>query len=168
MNFQKESVMKTIRLTLIVAAVIGVIISANPALSQNKVQPIDTEGIKQMMIGQDCPLFLVATAAWCGPCREELPVLNKLYTKYKEKGLKLAAISLDADGPEPMQRLVDKLDLKFPVYWAGEKMAYAFNIFGVPTILVVQDGKVKERIIGKRDENFLESKISTLMSDCTP
>ncbi len=160
--------MKTLRLFPVLAVIIVMLISAVPAFPQNKVQPIDTEEIKKMITGQDCPLFLVATAAWCGPCREELPVLNKLYAKYKEKGLKLVAISLDAEGPAPMQRLVDKLDLKFPVYWAGEKMAFAFNIFGVPTILVIRDGKIHERIIGKRNENYLENKLSSLMSECVP
>lgn len=160
--------MKVTRFFFMAIAVTMMIISSVPALAQNKVQRIDTEGIKQLMINQECPLFLVATAAWCGPCRDELPVLNKLYAKYKEKGLNLAAISLDADGPASMQRLVDKLDLKFPVYWAGEKMAYAFNIFGVPTILVVREGKIQERIIGKRSESYLEDKMTLLMRDCVP
>jgi len=160
--------MKTPRFVPILTAIIIVFISVVPTFAQNKVEPIDIEGVNKMMIVQDCPLFLVATAAWCGPCRQELPILNKLYAKYKEHGLKLVAISLDADGPAAMQRLVDALDLKFPVYWAGEGMASAYNIFGVPTILVVREGKVQERIIGKRDENFLERKISSLMSNCKP
>ena len=126
------------------------------------------EGIEKMIAAEDCQLFLVAVAARCGPCREELPVLNKLYTKYKEKGLKLVAVSLDANGPAAMQRVVDKLELKFPVYWGGDRMAFDYNIFGVPTILVVREGKIQERITGKRDNKYLEDKISSLMIDCAP
>ena len=160
--------MKMPRLLPILAAIIFVIISAAPGLAQMKVQPIDIEGIEKMIADEDCQLFLVAIAAWCGPCREELPILNKLYTKYKEKGLKLVAVSLDVTGPSAMQYIVDKLEIKFPVYWAGDRISSAFKIFGVPTILVIREGKIQERIIGKRDDKYLEDKISSIMSECAP
>ena len=87
--------------------------------------------------------------------------------KYKDQGLKLVAISLDI-APSDMQRIVDKLDIEFPVYWGGDKMAFGYSIFGVPTILVMEDGQVKERIIGKRSKKFLEEKISRLVEACIP
>ncbi len=152
----------------ILIAVIVMALSPAQACAGNTVKPIDTKDIHEMIAAQDCPLFLVATAAWCGPCREELPVLNRLFEKYRDKGLKLVAVSVDME-QAPMQRLVDKLDLIFPVYWAGEKMARDFMLFGVPTILVVRDGIIQERIIGARNEEFLERKISPLMTEqCAP
>jgi thiol-disulfide isomerase/thioredoxin len=152
----------------ILVAVIVMVMPPAQAFAGNTVQPIDTSDIQKMIATQDCPLLLVATAAWCGPCREELPVLNKLFHKYKDKGLELMAVSMDID-LAPMQRLVDKLDLIFPVYWAGEKMYGDFMLFGVPTILVVRDGKIQERIIGSRGEAFLEKKITSLMTEkCAP
>jgi cytochrome c biogenesis protein CcmG, thiol:disulfide interchange protein DsbE len=36
-------------------------------------------------------------ASWCAPCREELPVLEKLFQKYREKGLVVIAVGQDAD-----------------------------------------------------------------------
>jgi thiol-disulfide isomerase/thioredoxin len=148
-------------------AVIVALLSISPACAQNKVIPIDSPGIKQLISDTECPLLLVATAAWCKPCREELPYLNRIYEKYKEKGLKLVAVSVDM-ASQDMQRLVDKLDIKFPVYWAGEKMAFEYSIFGVPTILVVKNGQISERIIGKRSEKFLEEKVSELILSCSP
>jgi thiol-disulfide isomerase/thioredoxin len=144
-----------------------ILISPASAISQNKVIPIDSSGIKKLMNGKGCPLLIVATAAWCAPCREELPILNKMYLKYKDQGLKVVAISLDI-APSDMQRIVDKLDIKFPVYWGGDKMAFGYSIFGVPTILVMKAGEVAERIIGKRSEKFLEEKIARLVEACSP
>jgi len=144
-----------------------ILISPAPANSQNKVIPIDSSGIKELMNSKDCPLLIVATAAWCAPCREELPVLNKMYLKYKDQGLKLVAISLDLAASD-MQRIVNKIDIKFPVYWGGDKMAFEYSIFGVPTILVMKDGQVNERVIGKRSEKFIEEKISRLVESCSP
>lgn len=34
-------------------------------------------------------------ASWCGPCRSESDILNKLYEKYKEKGFQIYGVSLD-------------------------------------------------------------------------
>jgi len=159
--------MNALKTILVLSLSTLILISPASAISQNKVVPIDSSGIKELMNGNGCPLLIVATAAWCAPCREELPVLNKIYMKYKDQGLKLVAISLDI-APSDMQRIVDKLDIEFPVYWGGDKMAFGYSIFGVPTILVMEDGQVKERIIGKRSKKFLEEKISRLVEACIP
>jgi peroxiredoxin len=34
-------------------------------------------------------------ASWCAPCREELPVLNRLYSRYREQGLVVVGVSVD-------------------------------------------------------------------------
>jgi thiol-disulfide isomerase/thioredoxin len=159
--------MNSLKTLLILSLSMLVLISPAPAISQNKVIPIDSSGIKAIMNGDGCPLLIVATAAWCAPCREELPILNRMYLKHKDRGLKLVAISLDIAASD-MQRIVDKLDIRFPVYWGGDKMAFEYSIFGVPTILVMKNGQVQERIIGKRSEKFIEEKISHLVETCIP
>jgi thiol-disulfide isomerase/thioredoxin len=159
--------MNALKTILLLSLSTLILISPAPAISKNKVMPIDSAGIKEIMNSKDCPLLIVATAAWCAPCREELPILNKMYLKYKDQGLKLVAISLDIAASD-MQRIVDKLDIKFPVYWGGDKMSFEYSIFGIPTILIMKDGQVTERIIGKRSEKFLEEKITRLVEACPP
>ena len=159
--------MNALKTVLFLSLFTLILISPAPAISQNKVISIDSSGIKELMNNKGCPLLIVASAAWCAPCREELPILNKMYLKYKDRGFKLVAISLDSAASD-MQRIVDKLDIKFPVYWGGDKMAFKYSIFGVPTILVMKDGQVNERVIGKRSEKFLEEKISRLVESCSP
>ena len=39
-------------------------------------------------------------ATWCGPCREEIPHLNELYSELKGKGLEIVGISMDTDGTD--------------------------------------------------------------------
>lgn len=62
------------------------------------------------------PVLIAFFATWCRPCEVELPFMQKLYESHHEKGLEVAAISID--GPEtargigPMSR---RLGLTFPV-----------------------------------------------------
>jgi thiol-disulfide isomerase/thioredoxin len=141
--------------------------SPSISFSQNSIIPIDASGVQNLINDTDCPLLIIAAAAWCAPCREELPILNRLYLKYRDQGLQISALSLDLS-PSDMQRLIDQMDLQFTVYWGGDTMASQYNIFGLPTILIVKDGKIQERIIGKRSEGFLEKTITHLMESCTP
>jgi len=131
-----------------------------------KVAPVTRSNIESLIRNQQCPVVIVAMASWCSPCRKELPVLNRLYEKYKDKGLSIIGISLDVGGPSAMQSIVDDMQITFPVYWGGEKMTAEYNISAIPLLMLSKDGEIVERIIGKRSEEFLEKKITALLRDC--
>ncbi len=123
---------------------------------------IDSAGINQL-IKASKGAVIVAMAAWCLPCREELPILVKLYEKNKSHGLQIIGISLDLEGPSVIQPLLDKADVKFPVYWAGEKAVEDFNITAIPFFLFIKDGTIVEKFVGKYHEKFLDKKIKELL-----
>ena len=39
-------------------------------------------------------------ATWCVPCRQEMPAMEQLYKELAPRGFAIAAVSIDADGPE--------------------------------------------------------------------
>jgi len=135
------------------------------AESRNRVKSTDLATLDRLIESRDGPDLIAVMAAWCGPCIAELPVLNKLYGKYQERGLKLVGIALDLEGPSAMQPIVDRLKVRFPIYWVGEKGVDAYNIDRLPMLFVVKDGKIVEKIPGKRTTKFLEEKIIDL---CEP
>jgi len=108
-------------------------------------------------------LVMVFMAAWCGPCIEELPTLNKLHQKFNDQGLKIIGISIDLDGPEAMQPILNELKIDFPVYWYGEKAVEKFALFAIPMIILVRGGEIVERIHGRRPESFLDKKFRNLL-----
>jgi thiol-disulfide isomerase/thioredoxin len=108
-------------------------------------------------------LAVVFMAAWCAPCIDELPALNKLHKKFKNQGLEIIGISIDLDGPDAMQPIVSALKIDFPVYWYGEKAVEKFALFAIPMMLLVKEGKIVERIHGRRPDSFLDEQFRNLL-----
>ena len=108
-------------------------------------------------------LVMVFMAAWCAPCIDELPTLNKLNNKFKNQGLEIIGISIDLDGPDAMQPIVAEHKVNFPVYWYGEKAIEKYTLFAIPMLFLVKDGEIVERIHGRRPESFLNEKFANLI-----
>ena len=49
---------------------------------------------------------------WCGPCRSELPDLQKLYDRYKDDGLTIVGVYSDTDG---LEDIVSENNIKYPM-----------------------------------------------------
>ena len=53
-------------------------------------------------------------ASWCGPCRQEMPILDRLHQRYEDTGF--AVLGVNVEGEEaPAQKIVDKTNVTFPV-----------------------------------------------------
>jgi thiol-disulfide isomerase/thioredoxin len=128
------------------------------------IEKISESALDELINAKNNKIVLTFMAAWCGPCIDELPTLNKLYKKYKENGLKLIGISIDLDGPRAMQPVIDKLQVRFPVYWYGDAAVQKFSLFAIPMIFLVKDGQVVERLPGRRSEKALNKKIGEFLS----
>jgi thiol-disulfide isomerase/thioredoxin len=143
-------------------------LTSDPAWAEPriKVQPIDTAGINKI-VKQSEGAAIVVLAAWCFPCRQELPLLIKLYDKYKSQGLKMYGISVDIGGPSMIQPVLDKAFVNFPVYWADEKVVRDLNIRGIPLLFLVKDGEIIQEVMGRQSETSLEKKMSDLLEKPT-
>lgn len=123
------------------------------------IQKISESALDELIHTRNNKMAVTFMAAWCGPCIDELPVLNKLYQKYKSQGLKLIGISIDLEGPRAMQSIIDKLKVDFPVYWYGESAVQKFSIYAIPMIYLVKDGQIVEKLPGRRTGKELDKKI---------
>jgi thiol-disulfide isomerase/thioredoxin len=127
------------------------------------VQPIEEAALDKLINNTNSTLVVSFMAAWCGPCIDELPALNNLYRKYKAQGLKLIGISIDLQGPEAMQPILNRLKIEFPVYWYGDKAIQKFKLAAIPLLLIIKRGEIVERLPGRRPEDFLERKIQEIL-----
>jgi cytochrome c biogenesis protein CcmG/thiol:disulfide interchange protein DsbE len=93
-------------------------------------------------------------ATWCGPCRIEMPSMERLERELGPKGLKIVAISVDVSGSEQRIRdFANELGLTFELlHDAPGVIQRDYQTTGVPeTFIIGRDGRVRKRIIGADD-----------------
>ena len=97
-------------------------------------------------------VFLNFWATWCGPCRFEMPSMERLYRSLKPKGLEIVAVNLQEDR-KSVQRFVDEYGLSFPVLLdTAGRIGAAYGARSIPTTYVVdRDGFVIAGTIGTRE-----------------
>jgi len=83
-------------------------------------------------------------ATWCGPCRQEMPHLNRLYEKYRASGFVLLGVNVDDDKRNAVD-VAAKLGLKFPVLLdTDKKVSRLYELSTMPsTVLIDRDGRVR-------------------------
>ena len=98
-------------------------------------------------------IFLNFWATWCDPCKDEMPSMETLYQRYKEKDFVLLAISVEEKNPEPARKFIQKNRYRFPVLLdpAGKTLDL-FQIHRLPaTVIIDKKGRMVGRAIGPRD-----------------
>jgi thiol-disulfide isomerase/thioredoxin len=109
-------------------------------------------------------------ATWCGPCRQEMPILEDIYKKYKPMGFTLLAVNVEPDSAAA-EAWLSKLSkpVTFPVAFDTEsKVSKLYKVAGMPTTVFV-DRKGNVRVVHKSykagDENFYLSQIRSMLKE---
>ncbi|MCG6962793.1 MAG: TlpA family protein disulfide reductase [Acidobacteria bacterium] len=147
--------MKRLLLLLVTGLLVSSVASAGPPKSAEKPEFPDI-ALFSLQDGQTIkldtfrgrPVLLTFWASWCGPCREELPELQRMYNELAGKGFILAAINVDTI-PQAARAFVDKFKLTVPIYRVSRRVLYELRIDQLPTsILLGPNGKVVHAYIG--------------------
>ena len=83
-------------------------------------------------------------ATWCGPCRQEMPLLEELYGRYQRVGFNLLGVNIDDDSGRAM-RMAEELGVSFPVLFdARKEVSKLYEVEAMPvTVLVDREGTVR-------------------------
>ena len=83
-------------------------------------------------------------ATWCGPCRQEMPLLDELYTRYERVGFNLLGVNIDDDSSRAMA-MIDELGVNFPVLFdARKEVSKMYDVGSMPvTVIVDRTGNVR-------------------------
>lgn len=89
-------------------------------------------------------------ATWCEPCKEEMPAMQRLYDSLQARGFRIAAVSIDQQGPEVVTSFAAELKLSFDILQdQSGKIQQAYQTTGVPESFLLDDrGVIMKRVIG--------------------
>lgn len=108
-------------------------------------------------------------ATWCGPCRESIPEVERIYKKYHEKGLEVVGISVDEAGTASgVPAAVKELGMTYPVVLASDipdiRTKYEFN--GIPQMYIIdKKGNISDSISGWDPNSNLDAKVEALLNE---
>lgn len=134
-------------------------------------------GVVELKEGQPAPAFTLATldggrasladhrdklvvlnfwATWCHPCALEMPSLEALWRRYRERGLVVIGVSVDRGSPRGLlEPYVRNLKLTFPILLDPEsKTSEGWRVTALPATFIVRPGgDVAAMAVGAREWN---------------
>ena len=83
-------------------------------------------------------------ATWCGPCRQEMPLLEQLHAKYEPLGFTLLGVNVEPDSALAAEFL-QRVPVSFPILFDREsKVSEQFGVEAMPsTVLIDREGRVR-------------------------
>jgi cytochrome c biogenesis protein CcmG/thiol:disulfide interchange protein DsbE len=107
-------------------------------------------------------------ASWCAPCKQEMPVLERLYQKYKKDGLVIVAVSVDKEGSNIVDFL-KQVHVTFPiVHDEDHRVADRFKPPRMPSSYIVDRKGIVRHVHGgfrPDDAATLEAEIKALLAN---
>jgi len=88
-------------------------------------------------------------ATWCKPCTTEMPAMQTMYDKLRDKGFVVLAVN-ELEDDAKVREHIKQYGHTFPVLMDRDnKVANQFGVFGLPvSVFIDQEGRVQEYIKG--------------------
>lgn len=90
---------------------------------------ITSKNFEQEVAKSDVPVLLDFWASWCGPCQMVSPIVDEVADEVQGKA-KVGKINVDEE----------------------QELAQAFNVMSIPTLVVINNGKLVNQAVGVRSK----------------
>lgn len=157
-------------------ALLFALLLAVPAAANNAAGPapdfaLPARGGEQLSLGQFKGQVVMINfwATWCGPCRQEMPLLEGIYRKYKPMGFTMIGVNVEPDPKAAEEWLAKQSPVSFPVAFdTDSKVSKLYKVNGMPNSVII-DRKGNVRLLHRGykpgDENTYLDQIRTLVRE---
>jgi len=89
-------------------------------------------------------------ATWCPPCRESLPNLQKLYSRFRKSGVRVISVAVKDNAAE-VRNFVEKEGLTFDICMDDDAVSRLYDVRGIPALFIVDtEGVIRHQLEGYR------------------
>jgi len=134
-----------------IAATTLTLLLALPALAASSASPaplftLDARGGHAVSLAQyhGQVVMLNFWASWCGPCRQEMPLLESIYKKYRSAGFTLLGVNVEPDS-KAADEWLKQTPVSFPIlYDRDSKVSKLYDVAGMPsTVIIDRSGRLR-------------------------
>lgn len=105
-------------------------------------------------------------ASWCGPCRQEMPLLDEIHARYSPMGFTMLGVNVEKDSAKAKALLKD-LPVDFPILFdKTNQVSKDYDVVAMPsTVIVDRDGNIRYIHRGYKpgDENAYQDMIRAVI-----
>ncbi len=157
------------RLVVLAAALLSLPLIAAATMQVGEVAP---DFARDDLIGKQVRLsdqrgkvvLLNFWAAWCAPCREEMPAFSKWQDEFRAEGFQVIGVSMDDDAAEAKDFL-NAHPVSYPIVIGDAELAeHLGGVLGLPlSYLIDAQGRVVARYEGETDLPKMEARLRELL-----
>lgn len=105
-------------------------------MASDKVLTFTDENFEALVLQSDVPVLVDFWATWCAPCKAIAPLIDNIAEEYEGK-LKVGKVNVDESPAMPGK----------------------YGVRGIPTVILIKDGKVIDQVVGAVPKAQLEALI---------
>ena len=127
-----------------IAGIVAALVIALPAVAADPTGPapefvLPAKGGSQIDLAKykGQVVMLNFWASWCGPCRQEMPLLEDIYKKYNKLGFTLVGVNVEPDS-KAADDWLKVTPVSFPVvYDKDSKVSRLYDVSGMPSTVII-------------------------------